>query len=262
MEVNMLELFGEDRLCTREFCIGREEEVILCSAVEGKMGRLWVDDKQQPGCTLIINGDFCYLLGSYNLFEAEALTDIISELCHGKIIDAGEQWEPVLKNLEKRYPNSFKYFSRYAVDGKKEWFDRRRLMEYAAAVEPDYEVVRIDENIYQLTTKQAWTLDYCSNFNSLEDYLEHGIGYVIVRKEDIISGASSYSYCDGRIEITIETREDFRKQGLALACAAKLILECLDRDIYPRWDAANIASVALAEKLGYRFSREYGVYSI
>jgi predicted GNAT family acetyltransferase len=92
--------------------------------------------------------------------------------------------------------------------------------------------------------------------------MEHGIGYVILQNDEIISGASSYTYCDGRIEITIETREDFRKRGLALACAARLILECLERDIYPRWDAANIASVALAEKLGYRFSRDYGVYSI
>lgn len=258
----MLELFGEDRLCAKEFCSSREEEVILYSVIEGKMGRLWIDDKQKPGCTLIINADFCYLLGNYIQSEAEALADIISELCHGKIIDAGKQWEPVLKKLEKRYPDSFKYFSRYALDGKKEWFDRYKLMEYAAAVEPDFQVMKIDRNIYQITAKQAWTLDFCSNFNSLQDYLEHGIGYVILQEDEIISGASSYSYCEGRIEITIETREEYRKKGLALACAARLILECLERDIYPRWDAANIASVALAEKLGYRFSREYGVYSI
>ena len=258
----MLELFGEDRICAKDLCIGREEEVSLRSALEGKMGRLWVDNRQRPSCTLSIAGDFCYLLGSYIPKEVNALSGLISQLCPGKIIDAGKQWKPLLQNLEKRYPDSFKSFSRYALDGNLEWFDRQKLKEYAAAVEPDFHVVRIDEDIYRLTMKNAWTLDYCSNFSSLQDFIDHGIGYVILDKGEIISGASSYAYCDGRIEITIETREDYRKRGLAMACAARLILECLERNIYPRWDAANIASVTLAEKLGYRFSREYGVYSI
>ncbi|MBK1809116.1 GNAT family N-acetyltransferase [Clostridium sp. YIM B02505] len=53
-----------------------------------------------------------------------------------------------------------------------------------------------------------------------------------------------------------------KQGGLALACASKLILDCLERVIYPRWDAANLESVALAEKLGYHFDKEYIVYSI
>jgi hypothetical protein len=32
--------------------------------------------------------------------------------------------------------------------------------------------------------------------------------------------------------------------------------------ISPRWDAANMESVALAEKLGYHFDKEYQAYSI
>ena len=47
-----------------------------------------------------------------------------------------------------------------------------------------------------------------------------------------------------------DTREDHRRKGLAYACGAKLILECLERELYPSWDAQNMWSVALAEKLG------------
>lgn len=36
----------------------------------------------------------------------------------------------------------------------------------------------------------------------------------------------------------------------------------MERNIYPRWDAANLESVAIAEKLGYHFDKEYEVYSI
>lgn len=49
----------------------------------------------------------------------------------------------------------------------------------------------------------------------------------------------------------------YRQRGLAYVCAAKLILECLERDLYPSWDAKTKISVALAEKLGYHYSHTY-----
>ena len=46
------------------------------------------------------------------------------------------------------------------------------------------------------------------------------------------------------------------------ACAAQLILKCLEKGWYPSWDAANLWSVALAEKLGYHRGEEYMIYEI
>ena len=66
----------------------------------------------------------------------------------------------------------------------------------------------------------------------------------------------------GGIEIEIGTREDYRRKGLASVCGAKLILECMDRNLYPSWDAQNKWSVSLAEKLGYHFERAYPAYEI
>mgnify|MGYP002508384539 CR=1 FL=1 len=55
-------------------------------------------------------------------------------------------------------------------------------------------------------------------------------------------------------------RQDGR--GLATACGARLILECLDRGLYPSWDAIDLRSAALAEKLGYRRGDPYPGYWI
>ena len=258
----MLELFGEERLCIKGLCAGREEEVTLFAAVEGSMGRVWVNHGEKPGCSLVITGDFCYLLGDYNKKAKVEMIRIISDLCPGKIIHAQEQWEPVLSDLEKKFPDSFRSFSRYALEGRMDWFDLTLLRGFVNVTEEEFPIIRMDEEIYCQTSKQAWTQDFCCNYSSAQEFMEHGIGYVIMKEGEIIAGASSYTYCRGKIEINIETKEEFRRMGLAKACASKLILECLDRNIYPRWDAANIASVALAEKLGYRFAREYGVYSI
>ena len=77
-----------------------------------------------------------------------------------------------------------------------------------------------------------------------------------------VAGAGSYCVYRGGIEIEIDTREDHRRRGLAAACGARLILECLDRGLYPSWDAHDLRSVALAEKLGYRRGDPYPVYWI
>ena len=41
-----------------------------------------------------------------------------------------------------------------------------------------------------------------------------------------------------------------------------MILECLSRGLYPSWDAQNLQSVALAEKLGYHYSHTYSAIEI
>lgn len=78
----------------------------------------------------------------------------------------------------------------------------------------------------------------------------------------IVSGASSYTVYPGGIEIEVDTRPDYRRRGLARACAARLILDCLNRSLYPSWDAHSQASLALAQQLGYLLDRPYPVYEI
>ena len=78
--------------------------------------------------------------------------------------------------------------------------------------------------------------------------------------EELVAGASSYSSYRGGIEVEIDTREDQRRRGLAYVCGARLILECCSRSLYPSWDAHNLWSVALAEKLGYHFDHSYTAY--
>jgi predicted GNAT family acetyltransferase len=58
----------------------------------------------------------------------------------------------------------------------------------------------------------------------------------------------------------IDTKPEYRQKGLATACASKLILTALERGLYPSWDAFDLRSVALAEKLGYHVDRPYIIY--
>lgn len=64
------------------------------------------------------------------------------------------------------------------------------------------------------------------------------------------------------IEIEVDTAEEERRKHLALIACSALIRNCLEEGLYPSWDAQNMDSVRLAEKLGYEFDHEYVAYEI
>jgi GNAT superfamily N-acetyltransferase len=255
----MIFLSKEDSHILKTFKM-RKEEVVLKSYIQGMLGKAWVNCKVNPTTAIVIVADFCFLLGVIDPKEESEIIKILSEDAKGRII-VPENFE-LASLIESNFISGLKKFNRYAIKWEPDVFDKKELSEFVLAVQSEFTILRINESIYHKALEQFWTADFCSNFASLEEFLKHGIGYVIMKDGEIIAGASSYTYCNGAIEITIETKSEYRRKGLALACASKVILECLDRGIYPRWDAANKNSVALAEKLGYHFDKEYSVYSI
>lgn len=240
-------------------CEGRNS-VDLRAAIEGNMGKAWTDNKEKPTIGIVLVADFCHLLGSIKSEEDEHKVKGLLDKCKGRIIVLDDKsWVSI---LEKHYPTSLRSFKRFAIKREPGTFNINVLKCYINTIEQEYKIERINKDLYQKVIEDPFMADCCSNFSSVEDFNENGMGYVITHNGSIISGASSYSYCEGFIDITIGTKEDFRQKGLALACASKLILECIEKNVYPVWDAVDTRSVSLAEKLGYRFDREYEVYSI
>lgn len=258
----MIELFGKEKRVMEPLCSEREDEVTLYACVEDHMGRVWVDNGDNPACSVVLAADFYFILGKYKESEEDSIIHIISEHRVYAIVLDAQEWSPFLERLQREFPESYRSFTRYAIKGRREWFNKESLERFVKAVEPKFRTERIDERIFHIALSGSWTRDLCSNYKSLEEFQKHGIGYVIMDGNEIISGASSYGYYQDRVEVTIETKQEYRRKGLGLACASAMILECLERDIYPRWDAANRISVTVAEKLGYRFSHEYTVYHI
>ena len=120
----------------------------------------------------------------------------------------------------------------------------------------------IEKAEYHMCLNNEWAKDLVSQYKDYDTYKDLGLGAAVLKDGELVSGASSYSTYRGGIEIEIDTREDHRRKGLAYACGAKLILECIKKGLYPSWDAQNTWSVALAEKLGYHFSHKYTAYEI
>ncbi|MDF2888693.1 MAG: hypothetical protein K0R23_3078 [Lacrimispora sp.] len=234
------------------------EETLIWSCLQNVMGRAFADKEKDPKSAQLVIGDFCFFSGLPN---AELITNKPSGRDSDFIImvPKDEAWSQAIEQVWK---SSARRQSRYAIRKEPDVFDRELLERAVDSLSPPFSLRMIDEEIYRQVMEQNWSRDLCSQFADYEDYKKRGIGVVALLGEQVVSGASSYTVYEGGIEIEIDTRKDCRRQGLALACGAKLIIECLRRGLYPSWDAHNLGSVALSQKLGYHFDREYPVYEI
>ena len=120
----------------------------------------------------------------------------------------------------------------------------------------------MDEKLYEACLKDKWSEDLPGQFGSFAAYEKMGLGVLALFEGKPVAGASSYSAFPGGIEIEIDTKQEFRRRGLARACGAALIKACLERGLWPSWDAHTEISKDLAESLGYRLVCGYTAYEI
>lgn len=230
------------------------EETIIWSCLQGVMGEIYVDDVDKPTAAKAVLGDFAFLAGEPN----EEL--VLHEVKEGQILTPqNEAWAGC---IEKCLKDKVKPTLRYAILKEEKVFDKDRLQRFAASLPQGYELQMIDHEMYHLCLKEEWSSDLVKQFGSFELFSRYALGVVAVKDGAIAAGASSYSAYDKGIEIEVDTKEEHRRKGLATACAAQLILKCMEKGLYPSWDAANLWSVALAEKLGYHRGQEYMIYEV
>lgn len=247
----------EDRNSIAHFCEG-SQDTLIWSYMQGCMGMAFTDNLTDPKSAAIYLADFCFLAGEPNseLVEFKP-SELTSE--YVVMVPPTEEWEQI---IEEVYQEKAHRSMRYATRKDKTVFDIDKLTKIVERLPVGCELRPIDHKLYQEILSLPWAHDLCGNFSSYDEFAENALGVVILSDGELVSGASSYSYYRGGIEVQIDTREDYRRRGLASICGAKLILECLGRGLYPSWDAYTKVSLALAEKLGYVFDREYTSYEI
>ncbi|GKU25205.1 GNAT family N-acetyltransferase [Clostridium folliculivorans] len=255
----MIKIDDSNRHYLKKLCSCRKDDIMLLWFLEGNpYCDAWVDDVVHPEEAVIIAADFCYLLGEVKHLD-EIEQTLKENALYKIIIPCGLQW---VKYLNEHLPDKVRCYKRYAIKHEPNVFDKNNLKQLIKKVNPVYEIKQIDDVIYKEVLSIGWAADGCCFFRSYEDFKKNGLGYVIYKDRQLVCIASSYITYKSTIGITIGTLEEHRRMGLAAACAASLILTCLERGIYPEWEAANMDSVNLSEKLGYHFDKEFEVYSL
>lgn len=255
-------------------------DTVILSCLQKVMGEVYATEDLKSAMAIL--GDFSFFVGvpseellffGVKLYSRNGGLDSTDHvqikerhgMDHLVMVPENEDWE---KQIEQSLGTRAKRIVRYAI--KKEGlqvFDRENLQKVVERLWDDpryerYEIRMIDRALYERIQGIDWCREWVENYPSYELFESCALGAVILKDGQPVAGASSYSsYLQG-IEITIRTKEEYQRQGLAYICAAKLILECIQRGLYPSWDAANTKSVALSEKLGYHFDKEYAAYRV
>lgn len=227
-------------------------ETLIFSCLQKVMGKVYVTNLEQPKSAFAFVGCFGFYAG---VPDREMVRS--KPVGYTILVPQNEQWA---KLIEQCHPLA-KRVTRYAIK-KNTKFDRVMLQNEVGKLPAGYELRRIDAALYEQCLKNPATADFVSVFESRERYLRMGRGVVVLKNGTIVSGASSYTRYNEGIEIEVVTIESERRKHLATAACAALILGCLEEGLYPSWDAHNMNSVRLAQKLGYEFDHEYLAYEV
>ena len=214
--------------------------------------KIFVTDPDTPRSAMLYEDEAEYFAGEPDMELVENRQSKETAL-----LSKEKEWEALFLEC---YPEA-EPTTRYAIH-RCNSFDRDKLQSFVDALPEGYVLRRIDSEIYDMIplAEDADVQYLVGDYETKEAFLNQGRGFVVLKDGKVVAGASSaHSYRNG-IEIEIDTDPSERRKGLATAVGAKLILSCMDDGLEPRWDAANLISVHLAEKLGYRFDREYVYY--
>jgi len=230
---------------------------ILLSYLQGHMGEAWVDDLENPTVAQVMVGIFVFYAGDVNSEAATELLHNIPEHIYA-IVDT-DDWKKGIENIHK---GRIEKFTRYRFEKNREHLDTNQLQGNLLKLPEGYELKRIDESLVNEASLHEVSPDFTGQFDSPQDYLNRGLGFCIVHKGQVVSGASSFSIYDNGLEIEVATDANHRKMGLATIVSSALILDCMEKGIYPNWDAVDQVSHNLAKKLGYVLKEPYDTYYI
>ncbi len=228
------------------------EETFLYSCLQKVMGKIYVTDVEHPRSA-------CAYVGCFAFYAGEENEELVENL-PGDLVIMTPQNEDWARLIEKCFPDA-KKVTRFAIK-KNTKFDVKRLQGLIKLLPGGYEIRTIDADIYDKCLQSPVTEDFVSAFESKDKYLEYGRGIVILKDDEIVAGASSYTRYREGIEIEVDTVPSERRKNLATVACSALILNCLQENLYPSWDAQNRISVHLAEKLGYEYAHDYVAYEV
>lgn len=241
-----------------ETLFGNWQESVIWSCLQQVMGDLYADSEKNPRSVMAILGDFCYLAGEPDP-ELAAFSPKGYKQDFIIMVPQNQAWGAM---IEKVWKQKAQKVIRYAIKKEPGIFDKEKLQKAVDALSPEYTLKMLDAKLYEQIGNLQWCRDWIAQYDTYEKFAANALGAVILKGTEPVSGASTYCHYHGGIEIQIDTREDYQRRGLAYVCAAKLILECEKRGLYPSWDARTLWSVGLAKKLGYHYERAYDAYEI
>jgi RimJ/RimL family protein N-acetyltransferase len=125
----------------------------------------------------------------------------------------------------------------------------------------DLKIVRTDKQMFREMKGSVIPLYFWDN---ADDFYEKGIGFTLFHDDKLASTAYSAFIHDDKLELGIETVEEFRGKGFAQYTCSRLIDYCIENNYEPVWSCKleNTGSYKLAQKLGFEPTLKFPFYRL
>ncbi len=223
----------------------RHAEAILFQTLRLGLGHLRVDSVSEPNVAWFSYYPMNFVAGNPHSDEAQLLVETIPYL--NIIIVPDDDWARLVK---EQYGEELRVQQRTKFNPDS--LDIAMIRRLKNNIPSGFELQKINrDNLRRVNPAVCRIIDL--HFRGVDGLLQHGVGFCAVQENQIFSLAySAFPFID-EFQVQVDTVESphYRRRGLATAVSAALIEYALENDIVPHWDAANLASIKLAEKLGY-----------
>ena len=226
----------------------------LDAVFEGRSGgRIFIDDPVRPGAALLCR-TYEYFVGGDD--DSRALTRFIHEApAEVGVFQDFYGYVPMTPDWQATLLAD--HGDRLLVIPRRSFhFDlanRWRAADLATSAPDDVEVIPIDGALAKrIDDEMDWGIGRF--WGDYDRFDAHGFGFCAMMGETIASIAFSVVVSSRQTNIGVGTAPSHRRRGLAALTCAAFITESLRRGLLPTWDsdAANLASAALAKRLGFK----------
>ena len=249
-----------------------KHNLVIWSILDGNTrGRVYSDDLVEPRRALVWNEmDTLLLEGDAQNEEFNlAIHELIGETLLPEAQERGipqfnlsyapADWEAkmgvVLQGLQaQRLTQRYFHFEGLRYD----W--RAHLPPGAALRKMDQQLLT-NTSLQNYAQMMGWVRSF---WGDPHDFTRKGIGYCLLEGEAAASWCLSVYVSDKHFEFGVATSPTYQNRGYATLAAAACMEYCVNNQITPHWQcsAGNQASLAVADKVGFRPAGEYPVYRI
>jgi GNAT superfamily N-acetyltransferase len=243
-------------------------QLIIRAVLEGTSpGSVYVDDVDDPGSALLCSAEGCFLAGDEtNSAFNRALRDLLARQFFAGDAGNGADEEMVFTVQPDGWVTKFGVI----FEGRQPWQLPRKYfvgsevkIDWRAKTPTGYSIQRIDRELLgraELDVASHIPSWMQANWGSIDAFMDRGFGFGTIHNRAVVSWSLADCVSGTECEIGIRTRQTYRRRGLATLTAAANVDHALSHG-FARvgWhtNEENIASVRVAEKVGFIESRDY-----
>jgi hypothetical protein len=228
-------------------------DISLESFLAGNTGEILVDNMSYPNIAMLKYGCFIAFGGDSNSEHSRSfIRNINKGAC---IMPSPSGW---LELICKYYSRGIKEIKRYTYTSNE--LNIEILNKYIDNANNGFRIVKIDRSVANSMAKNKYHKCHFNNYENVEKFIDIAVGYAVITEGEVAGAASSCLVTSDSIEMNVLTLPKYRRLSFATTVCSKLLLDCIENNKKPHWDAANNYSRCLAKKLGYVYKSEYIAY--